>query len=314
MAVFRTYHSSMRFTLRISLALLFLLAFASAQTHAKRLILKDGGYQAVTEYKVEGDRVHYYSAERFIWEDIPNSMIDWDATNKYNANPIKNDHSREDREEAEEEEREQAKTEAEAPTVAPRLRLPDADVGGVYLLDEWKGRPELAEIVQSGADLNKNMRKNVLRAAVNPLGSAHQSFELQGAHARVQAHVTTPTIYLCVESGAKTVDVNDHYRIVRVDTNAQKNTRSIGTLNVKITGKTSQSEKFVPSTAAKINQGAWVKITPNQPLTPGEYAVVEMLGENEVNLYVWDFGVNSAAAENTNITAPSPVRPSPIPQ
>ena len=34
---------------------------------------------------MQGDRVHYLSAERYEWEDIPASLIDWDATNKYNA-------------------------------------------------------------------------------------------------------------------------------------------------------------------------------------------------------------------------------------
>src|SRR5579862_4368717 len=56
-----------------------------AQQPTERLVLKDGSYQSVAKYEVQGDRVHYLSAERYEWEDIPSSLIDWDATNKYNA-------------------------------------------------------------------------------------------------------------------------------------------------------------------------------------------------------------------------------------
>ena len=55
-----------------------------AQQRSQRLILKDGSYQSVVKYEMQGDRVHYLSAERYEWEDVPASLIDWDATNKYN--------------------------------------------------------------------------------------------------------------------------------------------------------------------------------------------------------------------------------------
>ncbi len=283
------------------LALLLLLVVSGVVVHTqqatKRLILKDGSYQAVTKYEIQGDRVHYYSAERFGWEDLPKSLVDWDATNKFNANPIvSNTRTIEDREAEAEEAAARARDEAESPTVAPNLRLPET--GGVMLLDQYQGRFELNEVLQNGAEVKRNTGKNVLRAVVNPIATSKQSFELDGAHARVQSHIARPTLFINIEQDATTQSLllSEHYKIVRVE--QKEKSRVVGNLNTKFYGKQSQSQKFVPSHAERVNRGPWIKLVPDQDLSPGEYAVVEMLKENEMNLFVWDFGVNPNAPAN----------------
>jgi hypothetical protein len=56
--------------------------------------------------------------------------------------------------------------------------------------------------------------------------------------------------------------------------------------------------------------GHWMKLTPKKPLDFGEYALMEMASEREVNLGVWDFGVHPAKPEIRDVIKPQLKRPS----
>ena len=88
----------------------------------------------------------------------------------------------------------------------------------------------------------------------------------------------------------------DRFRIIRLEAKGDK--RLVGEIKVAVYGKISQDAKFVPTTTQAM-KGGWVKVTPTDTLPSGEYAVVEMLGKEGMNLYVWDFGVNPNAAANS---------------
>src|SRR6266702_3899114 len=45
-----------------------------------KLYMKDGNFHLVREYKVESDRVRYYSVERSEWEEIPLALVDLKRT------------------------------------------------------------------------------------------------------------------------------------------------------------------------------------------------------------------------------------------
>src|SRR5271168_2190630 len=50
-----------------------------------RIFLKDGNFLLARDYKLDGDRVRYWSVERSNWEEIPAQLVDWDATHKGEA-------------------------------------------------------------------------------------------------------------------------------------------------------------------------------------------------------------------------------------
>jgi hypothetical protein len=310
--------SSMRSRIQIVVsALLLAILFGgfALPTHAqkinKRLILTDGSYQAASQWQIQGDRVHYFSSERHEWEDIPKSLIDWKATDDYNSgkSSLKSSNpalSQEMQKEAADEAAERAQEAAQTPTVAPGLRLPSE--GGVFILDKYEEKPSLAEVVQNGSELNKQMGRNILRAAINPIAtSAKQSIELKGEHARVQAHTIRPTIYVDIDQDtqAQPLRVEDRFRLVRVQT--KKGNRIVGNLKVSIIGRTSEETSAIKTDAERFS-GDWVKIVPLEDLPPGEYAIIEMLSAKSMNTYVWDFGVDPSAPPNPSAWRPEPLK------
>jgi len=286
------------------------------QQLAKRLILKDGSYQLATRWEVKGDRVRYLSAERNEWEELPYSLVDWAATDKYEKDRAAGIPSPEAIELDKEMAAERAAEEAKTPLVAPGLHLPED--GSVILLDTYQSQPELVELQQNGGELNRNRKGNVLRAAINPVASSKQTIELNGPHATVQAHATLPSIYVNLEQPQ---DANsqpqqpaqpqqpqqawDRFHIVHAK--AKNGKRIVGDIKISMVGKVSQEQNLVPTTSQQLT-GGWVKVTPTAPLEPGEYALVELLGKEGMNTFVWDFGVNPSASANSGAVKPE-IRP-----
>jgi hypothetical protein len=309
---------------------LALVLHSLAQDLARRLILKDGSYQLVTKYEVKGDRVRYKSAERDEWEELPSSLVDWPATEKYEKDRATSaipEASAIDKETDADREAEQS----HLPQVAPGLRLPEDS--GVFLLDNFQGQPQLVELQQSEGDVNPNTRANIFRGAI-PMAGAKQTVELDGEHASVHAHVAVPCIYINVEDNSlnneppsgetasakpsqpsldapraeqqgpqqpqqreQAIVPFDRFRIVHAKVKGGR--RIVGDLKRTASGKVSQDQSFVKATIDRVS-GGWLKLTPTEDLAPGEYAVIEMKGNEGMNLYVWDFGVNPNATANAN--------------
>jgi hypothetical protein len=308
----RTTASRLAFLELLALLAAFMMPASAvfAQQTTKRLILKDGSYQIVTKWEIKGDRVRYYSAERAEWEEVPNSMVDWDATNQYEKDRAAGKMSPAAQALDKELEAERQEEELRSPHVAPGLRLPTE--GGVYALDTYLTQPELVPLDQSSGEVNRHVGRNVLRAAINPVAGAKHTVELAGPRSKIQMHASLPTIYINLEpvdpesESSKKSEAElswDRFRIVRAQVKGDK--RIVGAIKTGLTGKISQEQDAIPATAEQLS-GDWIKLTPKAPLDPGEYAVVEMLGKEGMNSYVWDFGVHPDAPANLAVIRPDP--------
>jgi len=251
----------------------------------KRIILTDGSFQTATEWKKSGDRVKYFSAERGEWEEIPVALVDWKATDEWNADRVK----------SQEEEMKQVTAEdiaarkeeqSNTPLVAPELRLPAE--GGVFLLEETAGKPQLRKIETNKIQVNDNTGKTMLKRSIIPVASQVQTIELPGPAAKVRIHSAVPGIFVDVENDRGPIPA-DYFRIVRLK--SKKNLRVLAKNEVAMNGEQNLTERFLHSRAEKFG-GAWCKIIPLEDLTPGEYAIVISSAGDDGNGAVWDFGVD----------------------
>jgi len=300
-----------------AVCVLLLPSSAPAQTVTKRLILKDGSYQVTTKWEIQGDRVHYFSAERNEWEDVPDSLVDWKATNQYEKDRAAGKMSPEAIQLEKELEAQREEDESKSPHVAPGLRLPEE--GGVFALDTYLTEPQLVPLDQTGGEVNRHTGHNVLRGVINPIAGAKHTIELPGASSKLEIHALLPTFYINLDAGededqAETAKKSatelpwDRFRIVRAQVKGDR--RIVGAIKVAVYGKATPEEQVVSADAEQLGQG-WIKLTPKAPLQPGQYALAELLGKQGMNSYVWDFGVHPDAPANMSVIKPETSRKKP---
>jgi hypothetical protein len=294
-----------------------------------RLFLKDGTYQVVLDYKVVGNVVRYRSAERNgEAEDVPLELVDLPATERWKREHSEGQTVNDSRAVLSPElAKEEADRRALTPEIAPNLRLPGED--SVLVLDAFRGSPELVPLPQVGSDLNKETAHSVLKTAINPASSAHRILEVPGFRSDIQLHVAEPVFYVRVGdeiagvggSAALTVDTHgtqgretpaggseqSGYVIERLD--PRQDLRVVDSFRIWQLGSGKRQADVVEMKQEVLGGGHWMKLTPEQPLEFGEYALIEVLSDHELNLNVWDFGVHSDAKENVEAIRPEVRKP-----
>lgn len=269
-----------------SILLLFglLCAPRAAWASDTKLYLKDGTYQLVKSYEVHGDRVRFYSVERSDWEEMPASLVDFEATKR--AQQEEQVSAKKDLEEARKIDKEHFEKPAEMGfEVSPGIRLPAQE--GVYAFDGVR----VIRLIQSSAEVVKDKKRAALLLALpGPLVKNRSLVVLDGPRAAVRILVAQPVFYVYFADGAGA-------RLDLIPVKANKNSRMVEKIESGIgVGQAGESRTALPVERVQLAPGLF-RLKPTQELDLGEYALGELVGE-KLNLDLWDFGIDGALDRN----------------
>jgi hypothetical protein len=257
----------------------------SQSARGQKLILKDGSFQLVREYKVDGDRVRYYSLDRSQWEEIPASLVDWDATKKAEAQTNQQGQTLVAKVHAQEESRQVMPLDLDASLeAAPGVFLPPGE--GIFVFDN-----KAVLQVPAAEPTYKADRKRQVEQVLSPVPLvAQRTFvRIDGAHAKLRIHTGQPEFYM------RTKQVSDP-DLELVTVKVQGATREIGTVRELFKQQTTTLRTLLMQ-RWEIAKGVY-RFTLGQTLPPGEYALVEVIEPKsdleQINMYVWDFAIDPA--------------------
>ena len=261
----------------------------SVLPRGKKLFLKDGSFQLVREYQIQGDRVRYYDLESGSWQLMPADLVDWDATKKAEATEAKRDAALNAKVHSQEQERVIAPLDVDASLeVAPGVFLPPGV--NLFVFDGKSVRP------LPQAETNYKVSKGRLLEKVLvpiPIVPSRQNVSILGAHSKFRLRDDKPEFYLRV---ADTREPN--VELVRAKPHGDS--RLIEHLDA-LFGEKAEMRDAIPMQKWEMAQGVY-RFTLSQALAPGEYALAQTLEEEGMSLYVWDFGVDANAARPKSAT------------
>ena len=268
---------------RIQLAAAFLLLlFGTLARGAEiKLYLKDGNYHIVREYEIRGSRVRFYSLERSEWEELPRALVDLEATEKARE---------EEKQKREEDFQDAIQLARERPAIVagrgfeiiPGVILPPGQ--GVFLFDGHR----VMRLLQTEATVSGDKKRGILGAIVPGVG--RRSFvELPQPQAALRTLSSSPAFYLHFSDDPPP-------ELILIELTPRKKTRRIETVTVgAFGGKARENRRSLAVKTEKVGEALY-KMVPIEPLPAGEYAVAEILAEGQLNIDVWDFGVDKAIA------------------
>ncbi len=263
-----------------------------------KLMLTDGAYQLVREYQRNGEHVRYFSMERGAWEELPASLVDWNATAKAEAEMEK-----ESKELVEKvHKQEEARRMDNVADIDASLRVGDGAFlpsgEGMFVVE---GKT-IRILDQAGSEM-KTDKKRVIAEVLSPVKvvPGKQTVVMQGAHAAVRLRTDHPEFYLreappdpnttsSIQRSRRAGESGPDVELVR--TRVGRNNRVLESISTLFGQAVSENRNEISMQRWEVAPNVY-RFTLSQPLPPGEYVLAEVLEEG-LNLYVWDFGLDAA--------------------
>jgi hypothetical protein len=252
----------------------------------KKLVMKDGTVQPVREYKIEGDRVRYYSLDSLDWQEMPASLVDWDATKKIEAEEAARDAKLNEKVHLQEEGRIVQPLDIDASLeVASGIFLPPGE--GLFIFDGKTVTPMAEAEIGTKLSKKKALEKVLIPIPVVP---TRHTVTIHGAHATLRVPLGQTEFYMRTADGREP-------ELDLVRTKIHGDSRDIANVD-ELFGQEAASANTLLFQRWEIAKGVY-RFTIGQSIEPGEYALIEILQEGGMSVYVWDFGVDPAPSKPT---------------
>jgi hypothetical protein len=269
-----------------------------ALPRAKKLVLKDGSFQLVRDYQRIEERVRYLSAERGEWEEIPASLVDWDATAKAAAAEKSEEDALAKKIHAQEQaQRVETVMDVDASLqVAPGVFLPPGE--GMFLID---GK-YVMHLEQVGSEI-KTDKKQFLKQVLSPIPivSSKRNVLIPGSHATIRVSNAQAEFYLreappdperttAILKSSRPGESGPEVELVRAI--VKGSWRQLESIRSLFGEELEQKRTTISIQRWEVARTVF-RFTLSEPLPPGEYALAEILPDG-MNMFVWDFGVDPA--------------------
>jgi hypothetical protein len=253
----------------------------NSMPRGQKLVLKDGTFQLVGEYKVEGDRVSYYSLDTHEWEEMPASLVDWDATKKQAAAEAGKDaalvNAVDAREKAENVEVLNVDSSIEP---APGIFLPQD--AGLFVFD---GKTiQVVKQAEMKSTLNKGKMVEKVLVPV-PIVPTRHVISVVGIHAKLRMTNGQPEFYMRTPDGSE-----PEIDLIRAKIhNGERQVENVD----ELMGETAENRKAIALQRWQIATDVY-RYTIAKPLEPGEYVLAQSVPNDQYSIYLWDFGIDPA--------------------